>query len=125
MSLNRKAIANQGISFSALLKALQGLTGEAETPASSDGSAAQKVIYGRFASQRYLIDFLAEKQKCKAQDLIFKKMVMMLREKKELERHMLGDLAEYKQVMQEYASERKRLDTDKIEERADKLKSQA
>lgn len=41
------------------------------------------------------------------------------------ERHMLGDLAEYKQVMAEYASERKRLDTDKIEELAGKLKSQA
>lgn len=125
MSLNRRAIANQGISFSALLKALQGLTGEAETPASSDGSAAYKTIYGRMASERYLIDFLAEKQKCKAQDLIFKKMVMMLKEKKELERHMLGDLAEYKQVMAEYASERKRLDTDKIDELAGKLKSQA
>ena len=98
---------------------------ESTASGSSNVGAAYKTIYGRLASQRDLIDFLAEKQKCKAQDLIFKKMVMMLREKKELERHMLGDLAEYKQVMQEYASERKRLDTDKIEELAGKLKSQA
>lgn len=95
--------------------------------AASDGSFSQayKTIYGRLASERYLIDFLAEKQKCKAQDLAFKKLVMMLKEKKELERHMLGDLAEYKQVMKEYASERKRLDTDKIDEIAGKLKSSA
>lgn len=93
------------------------------TASGNNVGAAYKTIYGRLASQRDLIDFLAEKQKCKAQDLIFKKMVVMLKEKKELERHMLGDLAEYKQVLQEYASERKRLDTDKIEELAGKLKS--
>lgn len=95
------------------------------TASGNNVGSAYKTIYGRLASERYLIDFLAEKQKCKAQDLIFKKMVMMLKEKKELERHMLGDLAEYKQVMAEYASERKRLDTDKIDELAGKLKSQA
>lgn len=52
-------------------------------------------------------------------------LALMLKEKKELERHMLGDLAEYKQVLKEYAYERKRLDTDKIDELAGKLKSQA
>lgn len=95
-----------------------------ESAASDSGtfSEAYKSVYGRFASERYLIDFLAEKQKCKAQDLAFKKLVLMLKEKKELERHMLGDLAEYKQVMKEYARERKRLDTSKIDEIAARLK---
>lgn len=123
MSLNRRAIANQGISFSALLKALQGLTGEAEAAESTSSfGASYKTVYGRLASERYLIDFLSEKQKCKAQDLLFKKTVLMLKEKKELERRMLGDLAEYKQVLKEYETDRKRLDTQKIDDLANRLK---
>lgn len=107
MSLNRRAIANQGISFSALLKALQGLTGEAaESTETSAFGASYKTIYGRLASERDLYRFLAEKEECKQQELLFKKAVLMLKEKKLAERAMLTSLAEYKAVMTEYEKDK-------------------
>jgi queuine/archaeosine tRNA-ribosyltransferase len=95
------------------------LTAAVEAP--STFGASYKTIYGRLASERDLYRFLAEKEKCKAQDLMLKKTVMMLREKKEAERSILGEIANYKAVMREYANERERLDTAKIDERLDKV----
>jgi hypothetical protein len=84
-------------------------------------TSSYKTIYGRLASERDLFRFLAEKEKCKQQELIFKKTVLMLREKKEAERAILGEIAKYKAVMKEYTNERERLDTAKIDERLDKI----